>query len=200
MESSSLTPSIERGPIAVVVDLETFDVGAKPVILSIGAVAVDTRSGRTTDEFYLLVDPVSAVQHGLTLGVGTILWWMKQSDAARQALTNPSMDRMSLPAALTELSNFFCVTQAETIWSNGALADLQWLGNAYRACDLVPGWAYRQERDLRTLWDLVPVPRVTAELEHDALSDAKAHAQQMLAALAWMHAAQAVVPLDVGHA
>lgn len=199
MESSSLTPSIERGPIAVVVDLETFDVGAKPVILSIGAVAVDTRSGRTIGEFYRLVDPANAVQYGLTLGVDTILWWMKQSDAARLALTNPSLDRMSLPPALEELSNFFRATRAESIWSNGALADLQWLGNAYRACNMTPGWTYRQERDLRTLWDLVPVPRVTAELEHDALSDAKAHAKQMLAALAWIQVAQVVVPLDVGH-
>jgi hypothetical protein len=183
----------------VVVDLETFDVGARPVILSIGAVAVDIRSGQTRGEFYRLVDPSSAVQYGLTLGVDTILWWMQQSDAARQALTNPSTDRAALPNALHALSTFFRGIQADTIWSNGALADLQWLGNAYRACNMTPGWTYRQERDLRTLWGLVPVPRVEAEVEHDALSDAKAHAQQMLAALAWVHAAQAVVPLDVGH-
>ena len=194
MESSSQTPSTDNGPVAVVVDCETFDTGPKPVILSIGAVAVDTYTGKVVGEFYRLVDPTNAVQHGLTIGADTVLWWMQQSEGARQALTHPSIGRASLPQALGGLSGFFQLSQAETIWSNGALADLQWLGNAYRACHLIPSWTYRQERCLRTLWDVVPVPKVIAALEHDALSDAKAHAQQMLAAMSWLRDASAAVP------
>ena len=70
-------------------DIEAL--GSKPgsVILSIGAVKF--AGGKILHEFYRRIDPQSCIDAGLKIDVDTVMWWMKQSKEARDALGTGTM-------------------------------------------------------------------------------------------------------------
>lgn len=73
----------------IMVDLETLGTAPGSVILSIGAVRFDVEEG-LLDEFYVNIDVESSQRLGLTIDGATVMWWMKQSDAARAKLSEGS--------------------------------------------------------------------------------------------------------------
>ena len=163
----------------VMVDLETLGTSSNSVILSIGAVEFDkTGLGR---EFYVVVDPQSCVDAGLKIDVPTVLWWMKQSDEAREAFDQP--DRVSLECALARFGGWF--PHNATLWGNGAAFDNVVLANAYLAVGTQRPWYYHTDRCYRTLKNLRPDiggPALEG-VAHNALFDAKWQALHAVALL-----------------
>lgn len=162
----------------IMVDLETLGNGSNSVIVSIGAARFDTTG--ITDEFYTVVDPQSCADYRLRVDVSTVMWWLKQSEGARAAITKPGL---SLPVALGEFSNW--VGRDAQIWGNGATFDNVILGNAYKACSLRQPWKFTNDRCYRTLKNLYP--QIGADdrsgVYHNALDDARyqaAHAIKIL--------------------
>ena len=72
----------------IMVDLETLGTAPGSVILSIGAVRFDVEKG-LLDEFYVNIDVESSQRLGLTIDGDTVMWWLKQSDAARAKCRTP---------------------------------------------------------------------------------------------------------------
>ena len=165
----------------VMVDIETLDNTSTSVILSIGACTFDdTTFGSSV--FYTTVDPQSCVNLGMTLSVDTVMWWMKQSEQARAALTTGAV--MPLSQALLELSAWWPAGAA--FWGNGATFDNVIVADAYRRTQLSRPWKYSADRCYRTLKALFP--EITADERtgtyHNALDDAlyqAAHASKILA-------------------
>lgn len=161
-------------------DLETL--GNKPgcVIVAIGAVRFG--GGELGDEFYNRIDARDAVKCGLKLDVGTVLWWMKQSDAARQELNRD--DTWSLEEALGNFRNY-CNTQPRNeniIYGNGSDFDNAILKEAYEITGLVEPWAFWNNRCYRTLKALRPEIKIeNVGVKHNALDDAKAQARHLMA-------------------
>jgi len=160
----------------VMLDLETMGTGPTAAIASIGAVAFDLDNGLTR-QFYRRVDLQSCVTAGLTMDASTVLWWMRQGDAARSELQLEAVDLMP---ALGEFREWFPVRAK--LWGNGATFDNVIMRSAYTAMDMTAPWEYWDDRCLRTLRDLRPdIPRPKPELAHHALSDAVAQAEHALA-------------------
>ena len=163
------------------IDLETMGTGPSAAILAIGAVAMDFDTLTQGEPFYATVDLESSVALGGVMDPGTVLWWLKQSDAARAAVTRGGLP---IHEALTRFSGYLR-REAEDrhphLWGHGANFDNVILRSAYGRAGIVAPWDYKGDRCFRTVRALhLEVPDVKPALVHHDLEDAKAQAQQLL--------------------
>jgi DNA polymerase III epsilon subunit-like protein len=173
----------------IMVDLETMGNGSTAAIVAIGAVKFSAK-GLGLEEFYEVIDLNSSVQAGLTIDPDTLMWWMKQSDEARKALTGKNVP---LFKALKEFSRFVGNSGEAKIWGNGASFDNPILANAYRAVNLEQPWRFWNDRCYRTVKSLlgngIPMERVGDH--HNALDDAKSQALHLIKILTLVNASKA---------
>lgn len=162
------------------VDLETLGTTADSVILSIGAVRFDLDSDKIDDGgFYASVSIDSNLELGRRVTESTLLWWMKQSQAAQHVFFE---EKSTLANALTEFTEWF--GDAKYIWSNGADFDLPMIAHAYKQLGGETPWDFFNSRCVRTYKNL-PFAKAVAKpevgIKHNALSDALSQAQHVQA-------------------
>lgn len=158
----------------VMLDLETLGNAPGCAIIAIGAVCFG--AGQIKSEFYRRVDAESCVQLGLIVDVSTVLWWMKQNDAARLELTKPGKP---LPEALMDFSNWLSGHDPE-IWGNGSDFDNAILAAAYRAAQHNLPWKFWNNRCYRTIkahYAHIPADKKNG---HNALEDARNQAEHLM--------------------
>src|ERR1700744_6587577 len=134
----------------VMLDLETLGTDPGCVILSIGAVRFD--GGGVYSKFYQTIDPKSAQLIGLSIDANTVIWWLQQEEAARQALSGSP--GVNISSALLDFSQFFGHHSNCKIWGNGASFDNAILSAAYKAAGLIPPYRSRDERCYLTIKNL----------------------------------------------
>lgn len=171
-------------------DLETLGIGPQALILSIGAVRFDRKTGELGPEFYRLIELNGLGASGV-IDASTVVWWMQQNARAQADIFGKDLQRHSLPESLKDF-RLFC-EGAETYWQRGD-KDAEWLGNAYQRCGVEAPWVFWELRDQRTLaveFDhlVAKAPRGTA---HNALADAKAQAVETINIFAVLQALGAV--------
>jgi len=167
--------TIKLGDVNLMVDLETLGNGSNAVILSLGVARFDKYGIK--DSVYLRIDEQSCVNAGLRMDVSTVLWWMKQSDAARAAFDQPGIQ---LADALEKFSEW--VPEGACVWGNGATFDNVILSNAYRAVGMRQPWDFWNDRCYRTVKNLYPeveAPEFTGA-KHNALDDAVHQAKHLI--------------------
>lgn len=159
---------------AISIDLETLSTQPNAAIASIGACRFDPRGDWIGDTFHLHVSLSNCQRHGLVIDADTVLWWLKQSGDAQQALGIGQIDAAPLVVALDAFAGFVDSTGNEPeLWVNGASFDLPILASAYRAINWPTPWKFWQERDLRTLKALNKGARIERTgTHHHALDDA----------------------------
>lgn len=162
----------------IMLDLETFSSEKDAVIVSIGAVKFDPHGTSNAtelrkDSFYRTTNAEDGEKLGLKISASTMLWWLRQSFEARQAIWAPTKTT-PLHQALTELSEWIGKDN-KAIWGNGSDFDNVVLRSSYDACGIKAPWAYTASRCHRTLRalgkdiDVSSIPELTA---HNALDDA----------------------------
>ena len=160
----------------VMVDLETLSTKPDAVILSIGAVNVDN----LTQSFYQVVDPRTCAEVGCRMDVDTVMWWMQQSNEAREAVVQEGDE---LEHVLTRFAEWIDSLGGITeIWSNGADFDIPILINLFGACGIEVPWKFYQHRCFRTAkenFNWVGKPKFEGD-KHNALSDAIHQAKWLL--------------------
>lgn len=172
--------------VNVMIDIETMSTAPNAAILAIGAVTFTIRDGvDATSAREWLIDLGDSVAHGGQLDADTVLWWTQQSERARRGLvaTRQLREQAALEGLAWMLS---CLPGKPSIWANGIDFDLVILRSALARHKLTPGWAYWQQRDLRTLRKLlphVPAPERDEADKHSALADAMHQAQHCAALL-----------------
>lgn len=162
------------------VDLETLGTRPSASILSIGAVCFDPEKGLLhKDEFYMRLSFRSNINAGLTFDIDTLMWWMKQSDSARDQAFGGSEE---LALSLRKFAGYYANTagQFAPIWSHGASFDVVLLEHAYRKLGIDIPWRYTNIRDTRTIYALAGVnPKDFfgfGAAAHIAVDDARAQA------------------------
>lgn len=158
----------------LMVDLETMGNKSNSAIVSIGAVEFNIENGETGREFYKVVDLQSCLDMGLKVNAGTIYWWLKQSDAARERICQKGEH---ISKVLVDFAIWMddCVKDIK-FWGNGARFDIGILEDAYIACSLKTPWYFRSEMDVRTLVAFKPDIKESAifnGVEHDPIDDCK---------------------------
>ena len=170
----------------LMIDIETMGKGTNALILSIGVVAFDRDGTALGPDLHLHIDAEQAVRGGAVIDISTVLWWLQQTYDARAALVGGQVCAMHESKVLTSLHDWFKVYMDPDarVWALPPLFDLR-LIHEMAARRLLPlPWKHWRERCLRTVADEHPRGaelRVRPELAHDALSDAVAQAQWVMA-------------------
>jgi len=165
----------------IMIDIETLGRGPTAAIVAIGAVAWDQDIGQRwhaprcgkLDTLHIPVDACDSQRQGGSLDASTVAWWLSKSQAARGALLK--QPRLLLADALDDLSRFFSPSEDEWVWANSPAFDLTILRSAYECMGLNTPWCYWQERDYRTLAELLPHVEAPQRegIHHTALDDAR---------------------------
>ena len=166
--------------IDVMLDLETLGTGPRAAIVAIGACKFDPRGvGLGPDKpegpvstFYRRVSLATAMEHG-DVDPSTLLWWMQQSDQARQDTFLGECGGLSQTLAAF---NAFVADRAVGVWGNGATFDNVVIRSAMAACGITPAWSFRNDKCYRTVINLLPKDEWPAfersGTAHNALDDA----------------------------
>lgn len=154
----------------IMLDLETLGTSAKAVIVAIGAVAFDLEDDSVYETFYLTVDAKSGVQAGLVMDPDTVVWWLQQSEQAREIFKGTSQ---GLSTALNLFSAWVKEVGPVGVWGNGVDFDNVIIMNSYLALGMKMPYRYSKNRCFRTMRGLFPTEGVVREgTHHNAVDDA----------------------------
>jgi inhibitor of KinA sporulation pathway (predicted exonuclease) len=104
-----------------------------------------------------------------------MLWWMKQSEAARKEIVEASSD---LDETLEEFTQW--LPTDSKVWGNGADFDNVILSAAYQKVGQTLPWKFWNNRCFRTVRSLCNVPYKFEGTAHNALDDAKNQALHLI--------------------
>lgn len=137
-------------PKHCMLDLETFSEKSNALITSISAV-VFTMDGEIHDEFEVHIDIESSLASGFTISKGTLLWWLEQSEEAKNLLVEgQKKDSVQVMDALQKFSDFYYKNRCAYIWGNSAKFDLGKLQAYYERFRKKTPWITWNELCYRT--------------------------------------------------
>lgn len=183
------------GWVEVMVDIETLSTRADAVILQIGAVVFDPKTGTLGEEFRR---GACLPQPGRRTDQATLDWWARQQAAGvpmpggEHGLTSALISFVTWLGGLAPMVKEDESERRIHLWGNGPSFDCAILANAYDWAAVARPWPYWGERCLRTLlwqaerhgWRRPRMHRWPAA--HDALADARAEALEALEALQFL--------------
>lgn len=163
----------------IMLDLETLGTAPGSAILAIGAVKFGSQ--HVLSDFYQRVDLRSCLDFGMTIDPDTLMWWMRQDDAARKEITQ---EGIFLASAIEEF-DLWLKREAENteieMWGNGAAFDNVLLSSAYHIFRKKRPWNYSNDRCYRTVKNLYPeVEMLQYGYKHHALDDARSQAMHLM--------------------
>lgn len=146
------------GPIILMADIESLDVGPRSVVTQIALYGLDSDEDTLLDDrvwSFLPIQPQLDLIHPRTISAGTLGWWMEQSDEARSMFQRSVLeDYDSLIVLMRHLTReFHSMTRGRTyeLWARGPQFDIVNIESLYRDCGMRAPWEYNQVQDLRTL-------------------------------------------------
>lgn len=155
----------------VMIDIETLGTKSNSVILSICAVRFNIQTAEIVSFFEANIDIDDSLKHGLKVEGKTLLWWLKQSEEARDKVVGSK--RVELAKALDDLRHY--IKYNDYVWGNSASFDCGLLKDAYNAAGMKPSWDFRKEICFRTFSNLVPEIKENQEflgVKHNPYDDA----------------------------
>ena len=142
----------------LMLDIETLDLGARPVVTQIALYPFDMETEEIIPDalhIYLPMQPQLDLIPSRTMSADTLLWWMRQGDPAREVFErNTSDDFDELPVLMKQLVRRFEKlthgVEYELI-AQGPQFDVVAVETLLKDCGLKAPWAYNRIIDLRTL-------------------------------------------------
>ena len=165
----------------LMIDLETLGTSPGCVVLSIGAVFFDEVG--LGAKFHRHISVQDSVQHGLTIDGDTALWWLGQTDDARQGVLSGQKEAVPLLEACKEFADFINMYGSNPkVWGNGASFDNPILAELYKRRGVPTPWKFWNDRCYRTKAAEYPDVRMEREgVHHNALNDAVSQAKHLQA-------------------
>lgn len=171
----------------IMLDLECTDSARSAAIVSIGAVFFDPKTCTLGKEFYVEIGKhgiQKQMEAGRTLSLDTMIWWLAQSDAARNVWQRNQHEKVDIVAALHRFAQFALSEDTRPrIWGNGVDYDNVVLRDCYETFNIKAPWRYSDNRCYRTIKNLFNKSNTALEREgahHHALDDAKTQAAHLM--------------------
>lgn len=157
-------------PDLIMLDIETLDVAPTAQLLQIGAVNIL----KPHLDFEVSISIASQQDYFTTVSLDTVDFWNGLPEEVRQRVL---YGQTHVQDALRLLARW--LPNGARLFCYGAAFDFPILHHHYYLNDLELPWNYRDLRCFRTIYAQYTAhfADVKAEIEHDALSDAKAQAQ-----------------------
>jgi hypothetical protein len=165
----------------IMLDIETLGTDPSSVITSVGAVVFNESKILARLDVHLPIQP--QLDRGRTITEGTILFWLKQSEEARQQLIKGQAKAVKVSEGLKEITAFFKSHDIVGVWGNGVGFDNVMLKDLYQTAKMPVPWAFWMDADYRTIKNLwgenAPVNRVG--VFHNGVDDAETQAVHLIA-------------------
>lgn len=161
----------------LMLDTETAGLPPTGALLSIGACFFDMTTCTIGPTFLRTIHLATAVRDGGTMDASTILWWLGQSEAARNGVR---FNGVEIRQVLQEFSDFIAEHSTHSDvrpWGNSTTFDLTIVAGAYQRAGMKAPWYFTNERDFRTVRNLYKAvvydPADKGDGAHNALADAR---------------------------
>lgn len=176
----------ESAPIMpkVMIDIETMGTQPDAPMIALGAVTFDEDRAVMGQRFYRAITLKSCVDQGAVIDPDTVMWWLKQSDDARNALfRNPQHISVVLTDFAGWLYTYAGPVSAVQPYGNGADFDCTIVKEHYRRAGLEMPWEFWNVRCYRTLKSRSPMiePPPRNGTHHNALDDAVYQVEHLFA-------------------
>lgn len=164
----------------LMLDLETLGTTPGCVILSVAVVPFNL----SIEPFYVRISLEDSKAKGFKVDRETEIWWSNQN---KEAFIEASTGTAEVIQVLEDLSKYLGNFKKIAIWGNSASFDCGILKEYYIQMGIPVPWSHYDERDYRTLYNLVrnKVKReyLSEDKAHNALNDAlqqAKHAKKIL--------------------
>lgn len=149
------------------------------VLMSIGAVEFDPRTGESGPHFYCVPSIKEQLDVGLKMDASAFLWWLKQDDAARAAVQTQE------PAGMACARFGLWCDRDAWVWAYPTSFDLPVIARVFAAFNVQVPWKWTRTMDGRTLWRLAcaidpameKIEKEANPAPHHAMEDAKEQAK-----------------------
>lgn len=172
--------------IDLMLDVESMGIGPYAALVGIGAVFFDENTGLGA-EFYRAINLATSVKRNTDAGYigvldpSTIMFWLGQDDAARQAIMWNTNHVDEALADFVQFTTSRVPADQLRVWGCSPTFDCQKVQHALQASSLDTPWRYYNERCYRTIRERNPsVEQDEREGLHNALEDAKFQAEHLL--------------------
>lgn len=175
----------------VMIDIETLSLEPNAVVCSIGACKLDLVTGTIPDmipdlnlsqyKTFFILDPVEQQRMGRHVDAGTVMWWLQQSQEARETLYADSKKYAIVPNK-EHLQALLDWIGDSPVWGNGSDFDNVVMASLFKTYGLKP-WSHRQNRCYKTVKALYKdkTEKVAdVGIKHHALDDAIYQAQGLI--------------------
>lgn len=195
-DSQTVHPDIPQPDMIVMVDIESLDLGPRPVITQIAMLGYDLQEDALLENRHVQFYPIEPQQRIIparTISAETIAWWMNQSDDAREKFKySTETEFEDLAARLRNLIHVFDQLTDHgkanyEIVAKGPQFDIVAIETLLIECGLFVPWAHDRVVDLRTMLrragiNAKNVAKPAGCIPHVAFWDARWQISQYLAA------------------
>lgn len=160
----------------LMIDVECAGLPPTGALLSIGAVFFDIATRTKGRTFLRTVHLATSVRDGGTIDPSTFVWWLGQSEEARNGVRFGGQDVRKVLQDFADWIAETCRHEDVRPWGNSNAFDLTIVGGAYDRAGMKKPWYWTNERDFRTVRNLYPGveydPSKKGDGAHNALADA----------------------------
>ena len=161
----------------LMLDVECFGKNETAALASLAAVFFCLKTQTMGPTFRRTINLATAVRDGGTMDASTVIWWMRQGDAARHSIAYNGQDIRKVLADFSDWIKETCRHEDVRPYGNSASFDLPKIATACQRADLPVPWHYVNERCFRTMRAMYPSveynPADKGTGNHNALEDAK---------------------------
>lgn len=167
----------------LMIDEETAGLPPTGALMSIGACFFDLQTCEIGPTFQRTINLATAVRDGGTIDASTFIWWLGQSQEARDGVRFSGLDIRSVLQDLTAFIEEHSNTRDVRPWGNSTTFDLTILAGAYSRAGMKTPWYFTNERDFRTVRNMYAAveydPSEKGDGAHNALEDAMFQARHL---------------------
>ncbi len=141
----------------LMIDIESFSEKKDKIILSLGAVFFDIRTGEKSHSFLRHINIDMSLRDNYSIDGKTLKWWMGQDQKLLKKLIKNDQYSSDPHDTMIDFIEFCDYgTSKFMVWSRPPLYDLRALLDAFEKYDLDYPWDFRNIRCVRTYASLFP--------------------------------------------
>ena len=159
------------------IDVESMGKGADAALVALGAAFFDIRTQTIGPTFLRTINLATAVRDGGTMDPSTVIFWLRQGDAARHSVAYNGQDIRKVLQDFSDWIKETCRHEDVRPYGNSNSFDLPKIETAMERIGMKTPWHFINVRCFRTMRAMYPSveynPAEKGDGAHNALADAE---------------------------
>ena len=165
------------------IDVESMGKGADAALVALGAAFFDIRTQTIGPTFLRTINLATAVRDGGTMDPSTVIFWLRQGDAARHSVAYNGQDIRKVLQDFSDWIKETCRHEDVRPYGNSNSFDLPKIETAMERIGIKTPWHFINVRCFRTMRAMYPSveynPAEKGDGAHNALVDAQFQVQHL---------------------